>query len=86
MARFDVYATPIAEDRRHTPFWLDVQADHLQGLGTRVIGPSVFLDLIAESNPAGERLSTWLTPFDVPRPALRRWSVVLTRSGQVVCS
>jgi toxin CcdB len=39
MARFDVYATPIAEDKRHTPYWLDVQADHLQGLNTRVIVP-----------------------------------------------
>ncbi len=39
MARFDVYATPIADERRHTPFWLDVQADHLQPLATRVILP-----------------------------------------------
>lgn len=39
MARFDVYANPIADERRHTPFWLDVQADHLQALATRVIVP-----------------------------------------------
>ena len=39
MARFDVYPTPIADERRHTPFWLDVQADHLQPLATRVILP-----------------------------------------------
>ena len=39
MARFDVYQTPIADERRHTPFWLDVQADHLQALATRVILP-----------------------------------------------
>jgi hypothetical protein len=55
-------------------------------LGTRLIGPSVFLDLLAESNPAGERLRTWLTPFDAPPRVLRRWSVVLARSGPVVCS
>ena len=39
MARFDVYPTPIADERRHTPFWLDVQADHLQPLATRVMLP-----------------------------------------------
>ncbi|KNZ33229.1 MAG: hypothetical protein AD742_07350 [Methylibium sp. NZG] len=39
MARFDVYSTPIADERRHTPFWLDVQANHLQPLTTRVILP-----------------------------------------------
>ena len=39
MARFDVYATPFADERKHTPFWLDVQADHLQALATRVIVP-----------------------------------------------
>jgi toxin CcdB len=39
MARFDVYPTPWADERKHTPFWLDVQADHLQALATRVIVP-----------------------------------------------
>jgi toxin CcdB len=39
MARFDVYATPIRDDRHHTPYWLDVQADHLGTLATRVIVP-----------------------------------------------
>ena len=39
MARFDVYPTPIADERRHTPYWLDVQADHLQALATRVVVP-----------------------------------------------
>jgi toxin CcdB len=39
MARFDVYATPIRDDRHHTPYWLDVQADHLEALATRVIVP-----------------------------------------------
>ena len=52
------------------------------GFGTRLLGPSVFLDLVVDSNPAGERLRTWLTPFDVPSLAIRRWSVVLPRCGR----
>ncbi len=32
------------------------------GVGTRLLGPSVFLDLLAASNPAGRPLRTWLTP------------------------
>ena len=39
MPRFDVYATPFADERRHTPYWLDVQTDHLSHLATRVIVP-----------------------------------------------
>ncbi len=39
MARFDIHPTPWADERKHTPFWLDVQADHLQSLATRVIVP-----------------------------------------------
>lgn len=54
MARFDVYTNPIAEDRRHTPFWLDIQADHLQALGTRVIVP---LCRIAPKRPLKQRLN-----------------------------
>ena len=39
MARFDIYANPHAPDRKHTPFLLDVQNDHLGPLGTRVVIP-----------------------------------------------
>ena len=39
MARFDVYPTPFADEKRHTPFWLDVQANHLAHLATCVIVP-----------------------------------------------
>jgi toxin CcdB len=39
MARFDVYPTPILADKATVPFWLDVQADFLHGLGTRVVVP-----------------------------------------------
>jgi hypothetical protein len=52
------------------------------GVGTRLLGPSVFLDLLADSNPAGKRFRTWLTPLDVPTEAIRRWSVVLPRCGR----
>ena len=50
MARFDVYANPDPVERRHTPFVLDVQNDHLGPMASRVmiplrtpqfIGPSV---------------------------------------------
>lgn len=44
MARFDVYRSPIEDERLHTPFWLDVQADHLSQLATRVIVPLRRLD------------------------------------------
>lgn len=52
------------------------------GGGTRLIGPSVFLDLLADSNLAGKRYRAWLTPLDVPTQAIRRWCVVLPRSGR----
>ena len=39
MARFDVYANPDPDDRRHTPFVVDVQNDHLGPLESRVVIP-----------------------------------------------
>ncbi|MBH9553012.1 CcdB family protein [Inhella gelatinilytica] len=39
MARFDVYRSPLDDERHHTPYWLDVQADHLSQLATRVVVP-----------------------------------------------
>lgn len=39
MARFDVYPTPVLEDKASTPFWLDIQGDHLRELSTRVVVP-----------------------------------------------
>lgn len=59
-----------------------VQCRSTVGVGTRLLGPSVFLDLVVDSTPAGERYRAWLTPFDVPSPAIRRWSVVLPRCGR----
>jgi toxin CcdB len=39
VARFDIYANPVALERSGTPFVLDVQNDHLGPLGTRVVIP-----------------------------------------------
>ena len=39
MARFDVYANPEKSEHRHTPFVLDVQNDHLDGVETRIVIP-----------------------------------------------
>jgi toxin CcdB len=39
MARFDVYANPTAAERRHTPFYVDVQNDFINTLSSRVVVP-----------------------------------------------
>lgn len=39
MARFDVYANPLATERHETPFLLDVQNEFIGGLATRVVIP-----------------------------------------------
>jgi len=39
MARFDVYANPAVAERRQTPYLLDVQNNHIDGLATRVVIP-----------------------------------------------
>jgi toxin CcdB len=39
VARFDLFANPVAAERSHTPFVLDVQNDHLGPLATRVVIP-----------------------------------------------
>lgn len=54
MARFDVYPTPFADERSHTPFWLDVQADHLSALATRVVLP---LRRVHAGQPLKQRLN-----------------------------
>ena len=54
MARFDVYPTPFADERKHSPFWLDVQADHLSALATRVILP---LRRVSAREPVKQRLN-----------------------------
>ena len=39
MARFDVYANPVAAERKHTPYFLDVQNDYIDHIATRVVVP-----------------------------------------------
>lgn len=54
MPRFDVYPTPLLDDKPHTPYWLDVQADLLSTLATRVIVP---LRRTSKSTPLKDRLN-----------------------------
>lgn len=39
MARYDVYANPDSSERRVTPYFVDVQNDHISGMQTRVVIP-----------------------------------------------
>ena len=39
MARFDVFANPTAGERKHTPYFIDVQNDFIDALNTRVVVP-----------------------------------------------
>ena len=39
MPRYDVYANPVAGERKRTPYLLDVQNDYIDGLDTRVMIP-----------------------------------------------
>ncbi|MBT9490571.1 MAG: CcdB family protein [Rubrivivax sp.] len=39
MPRLDVYANPDASERRHTPYFLDVQNDYIDDIETRVVIP-----------------------------------------------
>jgi hypothetical protein len=56
------------------------------GRGTRRVGSSVFLEVRFASGGRTTRYRRWLTPLDVPATLLRRWSVVLPRSGRAACS
>ena len=56
MARFDVYANPLATERKHTPYLLDVQNDYIDALPTRIVVPlrreAVFGPRARNLNPA----------------------------------
>lgn len=52
------------------------------GRDSRTLGPSVYIDLRAETPGPGARVRRWLTPLDVPGAALRQLSVVLPRCGR----
>ena len=63
MARFDVFANPDAAERVHTPYFLDVQNDHIDGLDTRVVIP---LRTEAAFGPRARRLNPLLAVADAP--------------------
>jgi hypothetical protein len=54
--------------------------------GTRLLGPSVFLDLRVAYAQAPGRLHCWITPLDAPGRVMRQWSVVLPLCGRVACT
>ncbi|HET7203091.1 MAG TPA: hypothetical protein VFI92_06950 [Steroidobacteraceae bacterium] len=56
------------------------------GPRTRRLGPSVFLEVDFASGGRRARYGRWLTRFDVPEAALRRWTVVLPTCGRTACS
>ena len=39
MARYDVYANPVVAERKHTPYFMDVQNDYIDHIATRVVVP-----------------------------------------------
>jgi len=48
MARFDVYAST-GKNKDSTPFLVDVQSDHLEGLTTRVVVPLIRAEAFPQS-------------------------------------
>lgn len=85
MAQFDVYANPNPETKRAIPYLLDVQADLLNNLTTRVVIP---LYSAAAMSKAAKLLN--------PRFSIKRTTVVMStaelaglmvnRLGDKVCS
>jgi hypothetical protein len=49
---------------------------------TRILGPSVFIDVDCGVSTLYPRIRRWITPLDVPRDVLRRWSIVLLSAEQ----
>jgi hypothetical protein len=47
---------------------------------TRLLGSSLFLDVETTIGTRATHIRCWLTPLDVPRDRLRRWSIVLLAS------
>jgi len=81
MARYDVYQNPHAPERRHTPYVIDVQNDHLGPLDTRIVIPlrsKQFLPRPTEAlNPVLEVDGKWVvldtaSMAPVPTSMLRR--------------
>ena len=81
MARFDVFNNPDAAERAHTPYFLDVQNDRIDGIESRVVIPlrteQAFGPRARDLNPqlnVGEALLVLDTAAlgAVPMNALRR--------------
>ena len=81
MARFDVYANPDSSERKHTPYFLDVQNDFIDHMETRVVVPlrrdKVFGPRVRNLNPlvtvAGEAVVLDTAAIGaVPMSELRR--------------
>lgn len=67
MAQFDVYTNPNPETRRAIPYLLDVQADLLSNLATRVVIP---LYAVSSMNKAAKHLN--------PRFSIKRATVIMS--------
>ena len=66
MPRYDVYRNPNPRTRAHNPYLLDVQADALSGLRSRVIVPLVPKAAIGERVASlGDEGSTILAALDL---------------------
>ena len=48
MAQFDVYLNPNSSTRRNIPYLLDVQADLLDAMATRVVVPLVLAEVMGD--------------------------------------
>lgn len=53
------------------------------GAQTRLLCPSVFLDVTFASTSTTGRCRCWITPLDAPAAVLRRWSVLLPGAGSL---
>ena len=53
------------------------------GAKTRLLGPSVLVDLGSGVSGRENRIRVWLTPLDLPRADLRRLTIVLLASRRV---
>jgi hypothetical protein len=66
--------------------WLRRDAFRAQvrvGPATRLLGPSVFLDVTFATPTKTVRCRRWITPPDAPAAALRRWTVLLPSAGSL---
>jgi hypothetical protein len=84
-------------DRRGPDRWLECTPDGALNLcrtgqepmrvrlgpSTRLLGASLFVEVRHGHAAGAKRTRCWLTPLDLPREVLRRWSIVLLARGRV---